>query len=77
MLVQFAVQAKMLANMEFEFECFFTIQMSKSFQMFFIVNEWTFTHVSQTKKLSKQTGLRRPLPSIISLNGTLGEISLK
>ena len=65
MLVQFAVQAKMLANMEFEFECFF------------IANEWTFTHVSQTKKLSKQTGLRRPLPSIISLNGTLGEISLK
>ena len=30
MLVQFAVQAKMLANMEFEFECFFTIQMLKS-----------------------------------------------
>ena len=30
MLVQFAVQAKMLANMEFEFECSFTIQMLKS-----------------------------------------------
>ena len=31
MLVRFAVQA----NIEFEFECFFTIQMSKSFRTFF------------------------------------------
>ena len=49
MLVRFAVQA----NMEFEFECYFKIQMSKSlnFKCFFIANVWT--HVGQTKKVVK------------------------
>ena len=39
------------------FRMFFTIRKSKSynFECLFIANEWTFTHVGQTKKLSKQT----------------------
>ena len=57
MLVQFVVQTNMLANMEFEFECFFFYDSNvkiDEFRMFFIANEWTFTHVGQGNKLSKQ-----------------------
>ena len=65
MSVQFAVQANMLTNIEF----FFYDSNVKivEFRIFFIANKWTFAHVGQTKKLSKQTGrtclsgFRRPL----------------
>ena len=55
MLVRFVVQA----NMEFELKCFFYDSKSNVkniSNVFFIANEWTFTNVSQRKKLSKQTG---------------------
>ena len=51
MLVQFAVQANMLANIEFEFKWFLFFYDSNvkivEFRMFF------YSHVGQTKKLSK------------------------
>ena len=56
MLVRFAVQANMLANMEFEFECFFDDSNVKIVEFFF--SKWMdILHMLvRQKKLSKQTG---------------------
>ena len=57
MLVRFAVQANMLTTWNLNPNVFYDSNIKiVEFRMFFIANEWTFTHVGQTKKLSKQTG---------------------